>query len=626
MKRKSEIEAEEKNMIWKLKLILSLVKKAVTFEPSYLPLRMAQTLFEILTPFLIAVPPALILDKLIAHDDLPGLVVLVGITVLLEGLSALTRYLLGHRIRQAAFVINQKIELTINEAFMRMEYVRLEDPKVQDLSQLARDANNRASSLESMIGTFFSMIGQAVSLAGMAAILSGLILTDRSQSGISGIVGWLAENGLLCLLAALFLCLLSSKMNGILNKIYGHYDKKFASLGREYKYYGQLAREEAYAKDIRAFRLYDLIDKRIQRYMERNRQLTDEVNVAEVSAGVAGGLLMAFEMIVVYAMVSCKVMAGFISVGEFYMYVTAVTQAIGLVKGLLENKNSIDRCLMYQRAYLDIERLAGERQKQEVWKFQGGTVHTVAFEHVTFTYPGAHAPALYDVSFTLREGEKLALVGRNGSGKTTIVKLMLGLYTPQQGRILLNGQDIKSIPYEEYIRCFGAVFQDFKLIAASVAENVAMEEQGDLETVRHCLEDAGLQQFLSGLKNGLDTQLMRNFNKESVSPSGGEAQKIAIARAFYKKAPVLVLDEPTAALDPVSERNMFEVVQKKLKAGQAAVFISHRLSSCRLCDRILTINEGRIVQEGAHDSLVKQEGLYKTMWDTQKNFYVKDGA
>lgn len=615
-------KTEEQKLSRKWKLIFTLTKKAAAFEPSYLPLRTIQMLFEILAPFLIAVPPALILDKLIAHDKIEELLILLAVTVFLEGLSALTGYLLRRRLVQASFTINQKIERSINEAFMRMDYRKLEDPEVQDLSQLARDTNNHASSLESMIGTFFTMIGQCVALAGMAAILSRLLLTDKQQTELTGIVGWLARNGLVCLLAALILCLLSSKMSGILNKIYARYDRKFAALGREYKYYGQLAREEVYAKDLRAFRLYHMIDKRISHYCTRNKQLTDEVNRSEILIGVTGDLLMALELILIYAMVSCKVLAGVISIGEFYMYVTAVTQVIVLVKAVLASKNSIDRCLTYQRAYCEIESLAGAGE-QRTGEMPKHTVDTITFEHVTFTYPGAEMPTLRDVSFTLHSGEKLALVGRNGSGKTTIVKLMLGLYTPQQGRILLNGQDIRKIPYSEYICGFSAVFQDFKLIAASVAENVAMNRECEPEGIRNCLEDAGLSKFLDRLNKGLDTQLMRNFDQESVSLSGGEAQKIAIARAFYKKGDVFLFDEPTAALDPVSERDIFEVIQKKLLEGQAAVFISHRLSSCRLCDRILVVCDGEILQEGEHEALVEEEGLYRTMWEMQKKFYVE---
>ncbi len=224
--------------------------------------------------------------------------------------------------------------------------------------------------------------------------------------------------------------------------------------------------------------------------------------------------------------------------------------------------------------------------------------------------------------FALHEGEKLALVGRNGAGKTTIVKLMLGLYTPQQGRILWIGQDIREIPYEKYIRSFGAVFQDFKLVAASLAENVAMGEAGDRAEIMRALDAAGLSGLLPRLSKSIDTQLLRKFDQEGVNLSGGEAQKIAIARAFYKNAPVLILDEPTAALDPISEQDIFKVIQGNLQ-GKTAVFISHRLSACRICDRILVLDRGRVLQQGPHHILAAQEGLYRRMWETQKSFYVE---
>ena len=608
----------------KLKLIMVLTKKAVSYAPSYLPMRVIQLVLQIFAPFLISVFPALILDELTAHNNLQKLLLLTLVTVFLGGISGLMDYLLRRRLSQDAFVINQKIELSINEAFIRMDYEKLEDQKVQELSQLARDTNNHASSLESMISTFFSMIGQCISLVGMAAILSRLLFTDGKVEKISGVVGWLARNSVICLLIALALCLISSRMNGLLLKVYERYDKKFAALGREYKYYGQLARDEIYVKDIRTFRLYNLINRRIEHYCQRNKKLMDEVNIPEIFTDMTGNLMMALELVIVYAMVSSKVLMGVISIGEFYLYISAITQVISLVRAVFENKNSIDRCLMYQQAYCKIEELAEKsiwiKEREEIHKECG---NTLVFEHVTFAYPGTDKQVIDDVSFTLHPGEKLALVGRNGAGKTTLVKLMLGLYKPQKGRILWNGQEIGKLPYEEYIHNFSAVFQDFKLIASSIAENVAMEEVWDEEKVKKSLYDAGFSSLLASLKEGVFTQLLGNFNQESVNLSGGEAQTIAIARAFYKEAPILILDEPTAALDPIAEQDIFIVIRKKLQ-GQSAIFISHRLSSCRICDRILVLDNGKILQDGSHNVLAAKNGLYQTMWKAQKGFYMEE--
>lgn len=608
----------------KLKLIMVLTKKAVSYAPSYLPMRVIQLVLQIFAPFIISVFPALILDELTAHNNLQKLLLLTLVTVFLGGISGLMDYLLRRRLSQDAFVINQKIELSINEAFIRMDYEKLEDQKVQELSQLARDTNNHASSLESMISTFFSMIGQCISLVGMAAILSRLLFTDGKVEKISGVVGWLARNSVICLLIALALCLISSRMNGLLLKVYERYDKKFAALGREYKYYGQLARDEIYVKDIRTFRLYNLINRRIEHYCQRNKKLMDEVNIPEIFTDMTGNLMMALELVIVYAMVSSKVLMGVISIGEFYLYISAITQVISLVRAVFENKNSIDRCLMYQQAYCKIEELAEKsiwiKEREEIHKECG---NTLVFEHVTFAYPGTDKQVIDDVSFTLHPGEKLALVGRNGAGKTTLVKLMLGLYKPQKGRILWNGQEIGKLPYEEYIHNFSAVFQDFKLIASSIAENVAMEEVWDEEKVKKSLYDAGFSSLLASLKEGVFTQLLGNLNQESVNLSGGEAQKIAIARAFYKEAPILILDEPTAALDPIAEQDIFIVIRKKLQ-GQSAIFISHRLSSCRICDRILVLDNGKILQDGSHNILAAKNGLYQTMWKAQKGFYMEE--
>lgn len=211
------------------------------------------------------------------------------------------------------------------------------------------------------------------------------------------------------------------------------------------------------------------------------------------------------------------------------------------------------------------------------------------------------------------------MVGPNGAGKTTLIMLLCRLYEPTEGRILLNGKDIREYDYREYLNLFGVVFQDFKLFAMNVAENVAASGEYEEALVWECLEKAGIKERVSEMDEGIRTQLF-NVGVKGVEISGGEAQKIAIARALYKSAPFIILDEPTSALDPVAEYEIYAGFDK-LVAEKLAVYISHRMSSCRFCERILVLEKGQIAEEGNHDTLLQQDGIYAKMWNMQAKNY-----
>lgn len=250
----------------------------------------------------------------------------------------------------------------------------------------------------------------------------------------------------------------------------------------------------------------------------------------------------------------------------------------------------------------------------------------IEVRNVSFRYPGADHKALENVSFRFTPGRKLAVVGMNGSGKTTLVKLLCRMYDPDEGQILLNGVDIREYDLAEYMKQFSVVFQDFRLLARSLGENVAASQLFEADRVQECLEKAGFGERLMKLPEGINTSLYRNTEEEGVEVSGGEAQKIALARALYKDAPFVVLDEPTAALDPVSEHEIYSGFHR-LVGEKAALFISHRLSSCRFCDEILVFHEGRLVQKGSHTALLKEEsGQYCRMWRAQARYYEDTGA
>ena len=246
------------------------------------------------------------------------------------------------------------------------------------------------------------------------------------------------------------------------------------------------------------------------------------------------------------------------------------------------------------------------------------------FRDVSFKYPGSDIWALRHVNLKFKVGQRLAIVGENGSGKTTFIKLLCRLYDPQEGQILLNGIDIRKYRYDDYMSIFSVVFQDFQLLAQPLGANVAGSMRYDQDRAYKALVDAGFGDRLKTMDQGLDAMLYKDLSTDGVEVSGGEAQKIAIARALYKDAPFIILDEPTAALDPIAEAEIYSKFDE-IAGNKTAIYISHRLSSCKFCDEIAVFQEGHIVQRGSHDELVADEGgKYHELWHAQAQYYTAE--
>lgn len=326
----------------------------------------------------------------------------------------------------------------------------------------------------------------------------------------------------------------------------------------------------------------------------------------------------------VYLLLIFVALGGGLSVGAIAQYVScimlllaAVSGMVGAVQTSLINHEYTKRFFSYfdiknpmYRGSLSVEK----RNDNEYY---------IEFRDVSFKYPNMDVYALRHVNLKFKIGEKLAIVGMNGSGKTTFIKLLCRLYDPTEGVILLNGVDIRKYNYDEYMSIFSVVFQDFRLFAFSLGQNVAAGAGYSRTQAASCLKEAGFGERLSKMPKGLETSLYQDFDKQGVEISGGEAQKIALARALYKNAPFIVLDEPTAALDPVSE---YEVYRKfnEISGGKTAIYISHRLASCRFCDEILVFNEGVIVQHGTHEALLAESGgKYAELWNAQAQYYTE---
>lgn len=329
--------------------------------------------------------------------------------------------------------------------------------------------------------------------------------------------------------------------------------------------------------------------------------------------------------LVLYGFAIYRAVNGSMSAGDVIVFVMCFIRIQYAFESISDNLGSLlTKSQMWKQLFdfLDIpdEKYQGtiptEKRDDNEYEFE--------FKHVWFKYPDSEEYTLKDINLKWRIGEKMALVGKNGCGKSTLVKLLCRLYDPTEGEITLNGIDIRKYKYEEYMELFSVVFQDSKLFSFSLAENVAADTEYDAERVTDCVIRAGLGDRLKTMENGIETCLYKDFDENGVEISGGEEQKLCLARAIYKGSPFIVLDEPTAALDPISEYDIYTKFNG-IVGTRTAIYISHRLSSCRFCDEITVMDNGRIAERGSHDELLSNGGVYKELWTAQAEYY-KDTA
>ena len=378
--------------------------------------------------------------------------------------------------------------------------------------------------------------------------------------------------------------------------------------------------EERRADDIRIGHLDHFLDVQFGKAMEHF--LPMYLDFARFSAITDGknALLSLLSNFAAYLVIGARALYGVLPIGDVLLYAGSVTRAMSDLQTFLATGSEFDYINSYLSTYEDFiaqpsmaydGTLPIEKRDDGQYEF--------AFHDVSFSYPGTNIPVLEHVTLSFAVGEKTALVGRNGAGKTTLIKLLCRLYEPTSGYITLNGIDIRKYSYKEYTQAFSVVFQDFHLFSLPLDENIAAGTEIDEAALQSSLAKVGLTGRVQQLPQGVRTRLYNN-NGSGVDLSGGEAQRTAIARALYKDAPFVILDEPTAALDPIAEAEIYEQFSQ-MTAGKTAVYISHRMSSCKFCDRIIVLDHGRIAEDGTHDTLLANHGIYANLYETQAQYY-----
>ena len=394
---------------------------------------------------------------------------------------------------------------------------------------------------------------------------------------------------------------------------------------KEVAYFRQRAFALDFAKDLRIFGLSGWLRELQGKALRACAAFVNRRERAYLWANVVDVLMALVRNGVAYAFLLHQVLAEGLPASEFLLYFTAVSGFTTWVTGILGQFSQL------HKESIALSRIQEYLNLPEPFLFEGGAQppqadsYALTLENVTFRYPGTEKNILEHVNLTIRPGEKLAVVGLNGAGKTTLVKLLCGFYDPTEGRVLLNGQDVRTFNRAKYYELFSAVFQHFSIMDTTIAETVAQRAEGiDMGKVNACLEKAGLTDAVAKFPKGVDTHIGREVYLDGVMLSGGQTQRLMLARALYKDGPILVLDEPTAALDPLAENDIY-MKYNRMTEGKTSVFISHRLASTRFCDRILFIADGGIAEEGTHEALLALGGAYAKLFEVQSRYYREGG-
>lgn len=401
---------------------------------------------------------------------------------------------------------------------------------------------------------------------------------------------------------------------------YRHREEK-ATYDNQMWYIHKKAQSITLAKDIRIFGLRPWLDSIYESALRLNMAFVLKREKIYIWANVVEMFLSFARNGIAYFYLIQLALTQRLSASEFLLYFTAVSGFTTWVTGILSGFSALHKeslGISHVQEYLNIpETFLFETGKSiprsDTWELK--------LENVTFRYPGSDKDIIHNLTVTIHPGEKLAIVGLNGAGKTTLIKLICGFYDPDEGRILLNGADIRQFNRKEYYSLFSAVFQEFSMLDITIAETVAQTTENiDMARVTDCMEKAGLTDMVQKFPSGLNTHIGRTVYLDGVLLSGGQTQRLLLARALYKNGPILVLDEPTAALDPLAENDIY-MKYSEMTSGKTSIFISHRLASTRFCDRIIFLSNGTIIEEGTHEKLLKINGEYAKLFEIQSRYY-----
>ena len=587
-----------------LKGLIFFIKFSWKNRKSYLILNIINQIFFGVLPLIIITLPKYIIDELMSGQRIDRIAIYVAILLVTIFISSWGSTHLKLKIMSERCYLSAAFGEYMHTKLVNADFCNLEDPKYYDIREKANkflygDWHGFSYVLESAL----SIVGKILTSVGIIVIISTMSI-------------WIV-------LVFIAMVILGSIIDYKAKKKSHKFSVDAVRIERRWNYFTRILEDPAYSKEIRMNQIGGWLIDEEKNHAYGAIEFYKKRNACSSVSSFFNAVLNLIQNLVTYIYLISEVLHGMISIGSFTMYVSAVTSFSNAIKSVITSILDIKVYGIYYNAleqYLSIKETMRENEKRPL---PDSEHYKIEFRNVSFRYPGQSTYALKNINITIGAGEKLSVVGENGSGKTTFIKLLCRLYDPTEGEILFNGINIREIDYDAYICQFAAVFQDFKLFSFSVKDNIVWGDDSDGTRTKaiKLTDDIGLGKKIGKLPRGIDTTVYKEFDANGFEPSGGEAQKIAIARAVAKDARIIILDEPLSALDPKAEYEIFKDFDK-LVGNKTAVYISHRLSSCRSCDNIAVFDNGEICEFGTHDELIKKKGKYNELYSLQAQYYV----
>ncbi len=606
------------NRINTIKKVLKLTHK---LQKGHIALILIQRLINAAVPFVGVIFSSKIVDQLIAHEPFEAIMRNAIFMISYGAITSLAYWGLEHIIGVNSSVLVEKIDKMICDKSFSLDYDILEKRETLDLIKKAQEGINSNGNITDFCKQFAGLVEYVAKIIYSIALLIPLFMTQPNAPE-----GFLPRllNKWYCVFILVAVLFVKVFVSSLLNKKSQMLQKDFFTqnvrANREYGYYGTLMNDYSAGKYVRLYKSQELLigktEKTLQWMENQFHMLMKKVNLVQFPDYIVQ-LLVQF---ISYAFVGLKAIYGFITVGNALKYITAYSN-------LVDSISQISYCFIdlyvkaeYLSYFYDFMELENKRYEGTIpTEKRNDNEFEIEFRDVSFRYANTDKDVIKHLNQKIKIGTKTAVVGKNGAGKTTFIKLLTRLYEPTEGQILLNGVDIRYYDYEDYIKLFSVVFQDFNLFSFTIGENIGCGASYDEAKALDCCQRAGFGERLAKFENGLKTNIYQQ-EENGVEISGGEAQKLAIARALYKDAPLVILDEPTSALDPISEYEIYKKFDEMVQ-DKTSIYISHRMSSCRFCDNILVFDDGQIVEHGTHDELVEANGLYADLWNAQAQYY-----
>jgi ATP-binding cassette subfamily B protein len=603
--------------------IADVIKISNKSDRLFFPLVVLKSLVTASFPFVGIIYSALILDGFIDEIGKVAIMSYVYQMIIISAILLISRTILNFFCEQKTNLISLKLNSEISRKTLNLDFEQLESQEIKDKISRA----NQGVLFSGGIGSFINLLGISIEniisfIYSITLIVALFISVDLSNPDTVTKIFNSPLIGVGIIVLIIVSMLINFKIIKKVNRL--HYDiyEENITANRLFVYLRDASMDYKISKDVRLFHIDKIMTDKIHENCYRFGTSYGNIAVKAGRMTSQGGVLNNIVLYTAYAVIGIKALLGLISVGNVLLLVSAVTAfntAIVRFVGNISSALTQTKYLSLYKQYLDTTSklykgtLPIEKRDDCKYEFE--------FRNVTFHYPNNDDIILDNVSWKLETGKKLAIVGPNGAGKTTFIKLLCRLYDPTEGEILLNGIDIKKYDHKEYIDLMSIVFQDYKIFSTTIKENIKSGRNENDEEVLKYIEQAGLNDRIDKLPDGIETYVYSNFGEQGIEVSGGESQKIAIARALYKDSPLVILDEPTSALDPISE---YEIYTKfdTLVENKTAIYISHRMSSCRFCDNIIVFDKGKIIQSGNHEELLEsKEDLYYSMWTAQAKYY-----